>query len=136
VAGFYGDAAVVPASCPFGSISDLNPVFVTGFDVERSMDGVRISWISTGADAREFHVLRRNPGGTLVRVAGGAATSYRLSHVVVPGAPVDAAFYLEIVDHTGWTTRVGSDGTTERIVAGGPAADKVRADRAGGQRVL
>ncbi|MGA2126979.1 MAG: hypothetical protein ABSG76_12590 [Xanthobacteraceae bacterium] len=136
LAGFYGNAAVVPVSCPFGSTSDLNPVFVTGFNVERSMDGVRISWISTGADVREFHVLRRSADGTLVRVAAGPATSYQLSHVAIPGGSVDAALFLEIVDHTGWTTRVGSDGTTERIAAGGPAAGKVRADRAGGQRVL
>jgi len=128
VAGFYGDAAVVPASCPFGSTSDLNPVFVTGFNVERSMEGMRISWISTGAEVREFHVLRRGRDGSLVRVAGGPATASRLSHVAVPGAPVDVTVFLDIVDRTGWTTRVGSDGTTERIAAGGPAAGKVRAD--------
>ena len=136
VVGFYGDAAVVPASCPFGLTSDLNPVFVTGFNVERLTDGVRIAWISTGADVREFHVLRRSRDGTLVRVAVGQATSYRLSHVVVPGAPADAALFLDIVDHTGWTTRVGSDGTTERIAAGGPAAGKVRADGSDRRSVL
>lgn len=136
VAGFYGDAAVVPAACPFGSTSDLDPVFVTGFDLERSTGGVRISWISTGADVREFRVLRRSRDGTLESVAVGPATSYRLSHVVVSGAPADAALFLDIVDYTGWTTRVGSDGTTERIAAGGPAAGKERADSAVGRRVL
>jgi hypothetical protein len=126
---------VVPVSCPFGSTSEFNPVFVTGFNVERSSDRVELSWISTGAEVREFHVMRRDPDGSMVQVAGGPATSYRLAHVSIPAG--SGALFLEIVDQTGWTTRVGTDGTTERIAAGGPAVNsKVRVDITGGRKVL
>jgi hypothetical protein len=138
VAGFYGNAGVVPVSCPFGSTSDLNPVFITGFNVENltgdrdrtstQQEGrVRISWISTGADVSEFHLIRRGPDGVARRIAEGPAKSYQLSHLVVPDER-GANLFLEIVDRAGWTTRVGSDGTTERIAANDPVGGKARAE--------
>jgi len=134
IAGGYGNAAVVPVSCPFGSTEEFNPVFITGFNVEEADGGVLISWISTGAEVRRFHILRRNADGTLARIAEGDATSYRLSRILLRDTPVEAVYFLEIVDPTGWITKVGTDGSTQRI-ADTLSATKARAESVSG-RVL
>jgi hypothetical protein len=116
---------VVPVSCPLGSTAEYNPVYITGFNVEPTAGGARISWIATGAEAKTFRVLLRNSDGATQVVAQGQADTNRLSRVTVAGGKADATYLLEVVDRTGWTTRVGTDGKTERFAVA-PAPTPVR----------
>ena len=110
-----GDAAVVAVACPYSTNDDpMADVQVTGFNIEREGDVAEISWVTAGGEVTAFRLYRLS-GDHQELVAEGPAAGGRLQRVAAADDDPGAGYVVELVDALGWVTRVGSDGSTERL---------------------
>ena len=110
-----GDAAVVAVACPYSTHDDpMADVQVTGFNIEREGDVAEISWVTAGGEMSAFRLYRLS-GEHRELVAEGPAAGGRLQRVAAAGDDPADGYVVEFVDALGWVTRIGSDGSTERL---------------------
>ena len=110
-----GDAAVVAVACPYSTNDDpMADVQVTGFNIEREGDVAEISWVTAGGEMSAFRLYRLS-GEHRELVAEGPAAGGRLQRVAAAGDDPADGYVVEFVDALGWVTRIGSDGSTERL---------------------
>ena len=110
-----GDAAVVAVACPYSTNDDpMADVQVTGFNIERQGDVAEISWVTAGGEVTAFRLYRLS-GDHRELVAEGPAMGGRLQRVAAADDDPAAGYVVELVDALGWVTRIGSDGSTERL---------------------
>ena len=128
-----GDAAVVAVACPYSTNDDpMANVQVTGFNIEREGDVAEISWVTAGGEVTAFRLYRLS-GEHRELVAEGPAPGGRLQRVAAADDDPAAGYVVELVDALGWVTRIGSDGSTERLTE--LRADVERPDGLAGLRL-
>ena len=128
-----GDAAVVAVACPYSTNDDpMADVQVTGFNIERQGDVAEISWVTAGGEVTAFRLYRLS-GDHRELVAEGPAMGGRLQRVAAADDDPAAGYVVELVDALGWVTRIGSDGSTERLTE--LRAEIERPDRSSGLRL-
>ena len=102
-------------ACPYSTNDDpMADVQVTGFNIERQGDVAEISWVTAGGEVTAFRLYRLS-GDRRELLSEGSAAAGRLQRVAAAGDDPADGYVVEFVDALGWVTRVGSDGSTERL---------------------
>lgn len=112
--GVPGQTPVVAASCPYGNGAFNAEVTVVSFDATYDGRVTRIRWSAMG-DAIERYRVWRLQADRVSLVVEQATQAGRLVEVVDTAAAPEARYVVDILDSTGWVTRVSSDGSQERL---------------------